>query len=76
MRNNTSIVDKTSPIIDQMAAAAMTVPEFCKWARIGRTAVYREIKSGRLVLRKCGAKSLILVSDAQRWINALPASAA
>jgi hypothetical protein len=57
-------------------AAAMTVPEFCRWARLGRTAVYREIKSGRLVLRKCGAKSLVLVDDAERWLRSLPTASA
>jgi hypothetical protein len=61
---------------DQIASpppAAMTLPEFCRWARLGRTAAYREIKSGRLVLRKVGAKSLILVADAEAWLRALPA---
>ncbi len=40
----------STPILDQIASplpAAMTIPEFCQWARLGRTAVYREIKSGR-----------------------------
>jgi hypothetical protein len=71
----TPIVDRTNPIIDQMAAAAMTVPEFCKWARLGKTATYREVRCGRLKLRKVGAKSLILVSDAEAWLRALPAAA-
>jgi hypothetical protein len=56
--------------------AAMTVPEFCQWSRSGRTAVYREIKAGRLVLRKVGAKSLILMSDAEAWLRSLPTAAA
>ena len=65
---------RTTPITDQIApaSAAMTVPEFCRWARLGRTAVYREIKLKRLKLRKCGAKSLILVADAQDWLKQLP----
>jgi hypothetical protein len=67
----------STPTPDQIAPpppAAMTVPEFCRWARLGRTAVYREIKCRRLVLRKAGSKSLILVADAQRWLNSLPAA--
>jgi hypothetical protein len=65
---------RTTSISDQIApaAAAMTVPEFCRWARLGRTATYREIRSGRLKLRKVGAKSLILVSDAETWLQSLP----
>ncbi|WP_454619041.1 helix-turn-helix domain-containing protein [Bradyrhizobium cenepequi] len=69
----------STPTPDQIASsppAAMTIPEFCRWARLGRTAVYREIKSGRLVLRKAGAKSLILVADAERWLGALPTASA
>ncbi|QAU44185.1 DNA-binding protein [Bradyrhizobium guangzhouense] len=54
----------------------MTIPEFCRWSRIGRTAAYREIKLGRLRLVKVGAKSLILVSDAERWLSSLSAVAA
>lgn len=54
----------------------MTVPEFCRWARLGRTATYREVAAKRLVLRKVGAKSLILVSDAEAWLRSLPAAAA
>ena len=63
----------TSPnqIVSQ-SPAAMTVPEFCRWARLGRTATYREVAAGRLVLRKCGAKSLILMSDAEAWLRSLP----
>jgi hypothetical protein len=50
----------------------MTIREFCEWSRIGRTAAYREIKLGRLVLRKVGSKSLIAVTDAEAWLHSLP----
>lgn len=66
---------RTIPAPEQIAApkpALMTIREFCEWSRVGRTAVYREIKCGRLVLRKVGAKSLILVSDAEAWLRSLP----
>jgi len=68
----------STPIADHLApaAAAMTVPEFCRWSRLGRTAVYREVKAGRLKLRKVGAKSLILVSDAETWLGSLPTATA
>lgn len=52
---------------------AMTVDEFSKWAKIGRTALYKEAKSGRLILRKFGSKTLILHADAERWLESLPA---
>jgi hypothetical protein len=59
-----------------MAAAAMTVPEFCRWARLGRTATYKEVRLKRLRLVKVGAKSLILVADAERWLRSLPTASA
>ncbi|WP_441278583.1 DNA-binding protein [Tardiphaga sp. 172_B4_N1_3] len=51
---------------------AMTIAEFCNWARIGRTMAYAEIKAGRLVLRKAGAKSLISRDAAEAWLHSLP----
>jgi hypothetical protein len=51
---------------------AMTVDQFCRWACIGKTKAYAEAKSGRLSLRKIGAKTVILRSDAEGWLRALP----
>jgi hypothetical protein len=50
----------------------MTVPEFCRWARIGRTKLYAEVKAGRLTLRKAGSKTLILCNDGEAWLRSLP----
>jgi hypothetical protein len=67
---------RTAPIPDQNVPlpAAMTFAEFLRWSRIGKTSAYREVKSGRLVLRKCGSKSLVLLEDAEKWLQALPAA--
>jgi hypothetical protein len=54
---------------------AMTVSEFLRWASIGRTKFYAELKSKRLVARKLGTKTIVLRDDAQRWLNSLPTSA-
>ncbi|HWM83569.1 MAG TPA: DNA-binding protein [Pseudolabrys sp.] len=51
---------------------AMTIAEFCSWARIGRTMAYAEIKAGRLMLRKAGAKSLVTTDAAEAWLRSLP----
>jgi hypothetical protein len=69
---------RTAPIPEHIASpqALMTIREFCAWSRIGRTAVYREIKLGRLVLRKVGSKSLIAVTDAESWLRSLPIASA
>jgi hypothetical protein len=55
---------------------AMTVPEFCRWASIGRTKLYAEVKAGRIKLRKIGAKTVILRADGEAWLNALPIASA
>jgi hypothetical protein len=51
---------------------AMTVPEFCRWASVGKTKLYEEIGAGRITPRKIGAKTVILRSDAEAWLNSLP----
>ncbi|MBR1140426.1 DNA-binding protein [Bradyrhizobium denitrificans] len=52
----------------------MSLDHFCRWACIGRTKAYAEIKAGRLVMRKIGAKSVILRADAEEWLRSLPAA--
>jgi hypothetical protein len=58
------------------AGGAMTVSEFCRWACIGRTKFYAEVKAGRLTLRKIGTKTVILRSDAEGWLRSLPTASA
>lgn len=52
--------------------AAFSVSEFCLWAGVGRTTVYGEIAAGRLNARKLGRRTIILRSDAERWLADLP----
>lgn len=54
--------------------AALTIPEFCQRYSVGRSFTYDEIKAGKLKIRKAGKKTLILTSDADNWLNALPES--
>jgi hypothetical protein len=54
-------------------AGAFSIRDFCRWAGIGRTAAYAEIKAGRLRARKFGRRTVIPVFEAQRWLNSLPA---
>lgn len=54
---------------------AFTVNEFLAWAKIGRTKAYQEIDEGRLKVRKLGRKTLILRTDAEAWLQALPEAA-
>lgn len=50
----------------------MSVEEFAAWARISRTKVFFEIKTGRLAARKLGDRTLIHPDDAQKWFRSLP----
>jgi hypothetical protein len=51
---------------------ALSILEFARWAGIGRSAVYLEMKAGRLLARKCRRRTIIAMDDARRWRDALP----
>ncbi len=48
-----------------------TIPDFLRWARIGRSKAYEEIAAGRLRIVKCGRRTLVPVEEAARWRDAL-----
>jgi len=50
-------------------------PDWCAEAGIGRSTMWKEIKSGRLRVRKCGRATLIVTSP-REWIEKLPEKAA
>jgi excisionase family DNA binding protein len=52
---------------------AMTVRCFCESVGIGRTRFYREVKAGRLRVRKVGRRTIVTSDDADQWLNRLPA---
>lgn len=53
---------------------AFSIEQFCKWAGIGRSLTYKEIESGRLTARKVGRRTIITMSAALAWLDALPES--
>jgi hypothetical protein len=59
--------------IQQPLKGVFSINEFCRWAGIGRTAAYAEIKAGRLPAKKFGKRTFIIINDAERWLAALPA---
>lgn len=58
---------------DPVRSGVFSVNDFCQWARIGRTAFYAELKAGRLIARKFGRRTIIPVSEAEKWLDSLPA---
>ena len=51
---------------------AYSIDEVCKDVNVGRSKIYEEIKSGRLLARKIGRRTLILADDLQTWLESLP----
>lgn len=51
---------------------ALSIKELIAISGISRTSIYNEIKLGRLVVRKLGRRTIVLVSDTERWLGALP----
>lgn len=56
-----------------MQPLLVSITESCRLLGVGRTKLYELIASGELQLRKIGRKSLIAMSDLQRWAERLPA---
>jgi hypothetical protein len=50
----------------------MKVEAFLHWAGISRFLFYQEVKRGRILPKKCGARTVIPVEEAQRWLRELP----
>jgi hypothetical protein len=55
---------------------AISIPQFCSIAAIGRTTAFAEIKAGRLNARKRGRSTILLVEDVEKWLKALPTARA
>jgi hypothetical protein len=51
---------------------ALSIADVCRESGLGRTLIFAEIKSGRLVARKCGRRTIILRSDLAQWLSSLP----
>jgi excisionase family DNA binding protein len=53
---------------------AFSPREFAIVSGLGRSTVYELIKSGSLVARKAGKRTLILAEDGERFLRSLPAA--
>lgn len=53
--------------------AAVSVKDFARWAGIGLTTAWKEIREGRLRAVKVSQRTIIILDDAQRWLETRPA---
>ena len=51
---------------------AFTIEEAATAAGIGRTLIFEEIREGRLIARKVGRRTIILVADLDLWLKSRP----
>ena len=56
----------------EQSRIAHSISEACSLARIGRTSLYKAIRSGALRAVKRGRRTLILHDDLLRWVQSLP----
>jgi hypothetical protein len=56
----------------EIVIGAMSVPEFARFARIGESSAWKEIRERRLAARKLGRRTVILREDAEAYLRDLP----
>ncbi len=52
--------------------AAYSIPEVMLKTGLGRDTVYRLIREGHLIARKCGKRTLVRAIDLEAFLDALP----
>jgi hypothetical protein len=65
-----------SPKHENTPILAYSPKAFQRAYSVGHTKLYAEIKTGRLIVRKLGHRTLIDVAEAQRWFENLPVGGA
>jgi Helix-turn-helix domain len=53
---------------------AFSIKEVMRRTSLSRTSIYKEIKSGRLKVRRCGGRTLVLPEDFAAFLRNLPTS--
>lgn len=56
----------------ELQPEGLSILEACRVAGIGRTKIYEAIASGSLKARKFGKRTIILRTDLQSFLSALP----
>ena len=62
--------------LEDLDMRAFRIPEVCLRAGLGRTSIYAAIKSGALIARKYGRRTIILAADLEAFLTKLPSGRA
>lgn len=55
-----------------MKKLSVTIPEAMSMTGLGRSTIYRLFDEKKLIRRKCGNRTLILVSELEEFVRTLP----
>lgn len=55
-----------------MKKLSVTIPEAMSMTGLGRSTIYRLFDERKLTRRKCGNRTLILVSELEEFVRTLP----
>lgn len=62
----------SKPSKPEMERLSLSIEEFCALAGIGRTTAFKQIKLGHLRATKIGARTVIALDEARRFIAGRP----
>ena len=54
-----------------MDKITLSISEVAARTGISRTRLYQEISAGRLIVRKCGRRTLVPAAELQAWVDRL-----
>jgi hypothetical protein len=63
----------SAPRVKPVSAKAQSVPAFAKEIGVGKSAIWEEIRAGRLRAVRLGGRTLLLAEDRERYLRSLPA---
>ncbi len=59
-------------LISNPTKLAYSIQEFINATSLGRTKIYAEIKSGKLIAKKMSARTIITLEDGMSYLKSLP----
>jgi predicted DNA-binding transcriptional regulator AlpA len=67
-------VPKSFRALSRLGPLSLSVRDVVELTALARSCVYRDIKSGKLPAKKSGARTIVLMSDLQTYIDNLPSA--